>query len=61
MPVKLMRKTNQIVEPSTPKLPKKIDYIPKTEISYEDMRKQRIKERISQRAVKISNLFSNAV
>ena len=61
MPVKLMRQTNQIVEHSTPKLPKKIDYTPKTEISYEDMRKQRIKERISQRAVKISNLFSNAV
>ena len=61
MPVKLMRQTNQPVEPSTPKLPKRIDYTPKTEISYEDMRKQRIKERISQRAVKISNLFSNAV
>ena len=61
MPVKLMRQTNQPVEPPTPKLPKRIDYTPKTEISYEDMRKQRIKERISQRAVKISNLFSNAV
>ena len=61
MPVKLMRQTNQPVEPSTPKLPKRIDYTPPVQISYEDMRKQRIKERISQRAVKISNLFSNAV
>ena len=54
-------KGKTLPSPSTPKLPKKIDYTPKTEISYEDMRKQRIKERISQRAVKISNLFSNAV
>ena len=61
MPVKLMRQTNQPVEASTPKLPKRIDYTPPVQISYEDMRKQRIKERISQRAVKISNLFSNAV
>ena len=61
MPVKLMRQTNQPVEPPTPKLPKRIDYTPPVQISYEDMRKQRIKERISQRAVKISNLFSNAV
>ena len=61
MPVKLMRQTNQPVEPSTPKLPKRIDYTPPVQISYEDMRKQRIKERISQRAIKISNLFSNAV
>ena len=61
MPVKLMRQTNQPVEPSTPKLLKRIDYTPPVQISYEDMRKQRIKERISQRAVKISNLFSNAV
>ena len=56
-----MRQTNQPVEPSTPKLLKRIDYTPPVQISYEDMRKQRIKERISQRAVKISNLFSNAV
>ena len=61
MPVKLVRQTNQPVEASTPKLPKRIDYTPPVQISYEDMRKQRIKERISQRAVKISNLFSNAV
>ena len=61
MPVKLMRQTNQPVEPPTPKSPKRIDYTPPVQISYEDMRKQRIKERISQRAVKISNLFSNAV
>ena len=65
IPVKLERQTNQIVEQGEKFLKSlntdKIDYTPPVQISYEDMRKQRIKERISQRAVKISNLFSNAV
>ena len=65
IPVKLERQTNQIVEQGEKFLKSlntdKIDYTPKVEISYEDMRKERIKQRISQRAVKISNLFSNAV
>ena len=61
IPVKLERQTNQLVEPSTPKLPKKIDYTPKTEISYEDMRRERIKQRIQQRSVKMTSLFANAI
>ena len=60
MPVKLVRQTNQPVEPSTPKLPKKIDYTPPVEISYEDMRRDRIKQRI-QRSIKMTSLFSNAL
>ena len=62
IPVKLERQTNnQSVEPSTPKLPKKIDYTPPVEISYEDMRRDRIKQRIQQRSVKMTSLFSNAI
>ena len=61
MPVKLVRQTNQPVEPSTPKLPKKIDYTPPVEISYEDMRRERIKQRIQQRSVKMTSLFANAI
>ena len=61
MPVKLVRQTNQLVEPSTPKLPKKIDYTPPVEISYEDMRRDRIKQRIQQRSIKMTSLFSNAI
>ena len=61
MPVKLVRQTNQIVEPSTPKLPKKIDYTPPVEVSYEDMRRDRIKQRIQQRSIKMTSLFSNAI
>ena len=53
--------TSRYVEPNTPKLPKQIDYTPKIEISYEDMRRERIKQRIEQRSVKIKNLFSNAI
>ena len=53
--------TSRYVEPHTPKLPKQIDYTPKIEISYEDMRRERIKQRIEQRSVKIKNLFSNAI
>jgi len=53
--------TSGYVEPHTPKLPKQIDYTPKIEISYEDMRRERIKQRIEQRSVKIKNLFSNAI
>ena len=62
IPVKLERQTNhQSVEPSTPKLPKKIDYTPPVEISYEDMRRDRIKQRIQQRSVKMTSLFANAI
>ena len=62
IPVKLERQTNhQPVEPSTPKLPKKIDYTPPVEVSYEDMRRDRIKQRIQQRSVKMTSLFSNAI
>ena len=61
MPVKQMRQTNQIVEPSTPKLPKKIDYTPPVEVSYEDMRRERIKQRIQQRSIKMTGLFANAI
>ena len=53
--------TSGYVEPHIPKLPKQIDYTPKIEISYEDMRRERIKQRIEQRSVKIKNLFSNAI
>ena len=48
-------------EPQRPKSPKQIDYTPRFEISYEDMRRDRIKQRIAQRSVKIQNLFSNAI
>ena len=61
IPVKLVRQTNQSVEPSTPKLPKKIDYTPPVEVSYEDMRRDRIKQRIQQRSIKMTSLFSNAI
>ena len=53
--------TSGYVEPHTPKLPKQIDCTPKIEISYEDMRRERIKQRIEQRSVEIKNLFSNAI
>ena len=53
--------TSGYVEPNTPRMPKQIDYTPKIEISYEDMRRERIKQRIEQRSVKIKNLFSNAI
>ena len=64
-PVKLVRQTNQIVEQGEAFLKSlstdKIDYIPKAEISYEDMRKERIKQRIQQRSIKINSLFANAI
>ena len=53
--------TSGYVEPNTPRMPKQIDYTPKIEISYEDMRRERIKQRIEQRSVKIKNLFSSAI
>ena len=63
--VKLERQTNQIVEQGEKFLnslsTEEIDYIPKVEISYEDMRRERIKQRIEQRSIKIKNLFSNAI
>ena len=64
MPVKLVRQTN-IVKQGEKFLKSlstdKIDYTPPVEISYEDMRRDRIKQRIQQRAVKMSNLFTNAI
>ena len=64
MPVKLIRQTN-IVKQGEKFLKSlntdKIDYTPSVEISYEDMRRDRIKQRIQQRAVKMSNLFTNAI
>ena len=30
-------------EPLTPKIPKKVDYTPPSQVTYEDMRKQRLK------------------
>ena len=63
--VKLERQTNEIVEQSEKFLNSlstdKIDYTPKVEMSYEDMRRERIKQRIEQRSIKIKNLFSNAI
>ena len=49
-PVKLVRQTNH-----------NIDYKPPEKISYEDMRKQRIQQRIADRSIKIQNLFNNAI
>ena len=64
MPVKLTRQTN-IVKQGEKFLKSlstdKIDYIPKVEISYEDMRRERIKQRIQQRSIKMSSLFTNAI
>ena len=64
MPVKLVRQTN-IVKQGEKFLKSlstdKINYTPPVEISYEDMRRNRIKERIQQRAIKMSNLFTNAI
>ena len=65
MPVKLMRQTNQIVKQGEKFLKSintdKIDYKPPVEISYEDMRKERIKQRIQQRSIKMTSLFANAI
>ena len=65
MPVKLMRQTNQIVEQGEKFLKSintdKIDYKPPVEMSYEDMRKERIKQRIQQRSIKMTSLFANAI
>ena len=64
MPVKLIRQTN-IVKQGEKFLKSlstdKIDYTPPVEISYEDMRRDRIKQRIQQRAIKMSSLFTNAI
>ena len=48
-------------EPLTPKIPKKVDYTPPVEVSYEDMRKECLKARMEQRTIKIQNLFANAI
>ena len=48
--------------PPQPKLVRQVNhYTPPVEVSYEDMRKERIKQRIQQRTVKIQNLFANAI
>ena len=64
IPVKLVRQTN-IVKQGEKFLKSistdKIDYTPPVEISYEDMRRERIKQKIQQRAIKMSNLFTNAI
>ena len=64
IPVKLVRQRN-IVKKGENFLKSistdKIDYTPPVEISYEDMRRDRIKQRIQQRAIKMSNLFTNAI
>ena len=63
--VKLERQTNEIVEQGEKFLKSlstdKIDYTPPVQMSYEDMRKERIKQRIQQRTVKIQNLSSKAI
>ena len=60
--IPLVRQTNSVPdEPLTPKMPKKVDYTPPVELTYEDMRKQRLKERMEQRTIKIQQLFSNAI
>ena len=46
---KLVRQTN------------KVNYEPPVQLSYEDMRKQRIQQRIEQRTVKMQNLFATAI
>ena len=65
IPVKLERQTNQIVEQGEKFLKSlntnKIDYTPPVEISYEDMRRERIKQKIQQRSVKMTSLFANAI
>ena len=65
MPIKMVRQTNQIVEQGEKFLKSlntnKIDYTPPVEISYEDMRRERIKQRIQQRSVKMTSLFANAI
>ena len=65
MPVKLMRQTNQIVKQGEKFLKSintdKIDYKPPVEVSYEDMRRERIKQRIQQRSIKMTSLFANAI
>ena len=46
---KLVRQTN------------KVNYKPPVQLSYEDMRRQRIQQRMEQRTVKIQNLFATAI
>ena len=65
MPIKMVRQTNQIVEQGEKFLKSlntnKIDYTPPVEVSYEDMRRERVKQRIQQRSVKMTSLFANAI
>ena len=49
----------EVKPPPQPKLVRQVNhYTPPVEVSYEDMRKERIKQRIQQRTVKIQNLFA---
>ena len=60
--IPLVRQTNSVPdEPLTPKIPKKVDYTPPVQVTYEDMRKERLKARMEQRTIKIQNLFANAI
>ena len=59
-----VKEIEEISEPTPDTDSVKIDYTPPAEIkqlSYEDMRKQRLKERMEQRTIKIQNLFANAI
>ena len=67
MPAKLTRQTNQIVEQGE-KFLKSIEGIediedikPPVQKSYEELRKERLQQRIQQRTVKIQQLFQSAI
>ena len=49
------------IEEIPEQIPQEVDYTPPAQVSYEDMRKQRLKERMEQRTIKIQNLFANAI
>ena len=51
----------QDIEEIPEQIPQKVDYTPPVQLSYEDMRKHRLKERMEQRTIKIQNLFANAI
>ena len=67
MPVKLTRQTNQIVEQGEKFLTsisdeKSFEDIkPPVQKSYEELRKERLQQRIQQRTVKIQQLFQSAI
>ena len=64
MPVKLTRQTNQIVEQGEKFLTSISDeksFEPPVQKSYEELRKERLQQRIQQRTVKIQQLFQSAI